>query len=406
MIAIHCRIIAGITFAMKSLEPLILFLKISIMHKYSCIIIFLLFSTYVFAERHKLQVWDKESGISVPYTEISTESGVVAICDENGIVSLEIEENTLYTFSQIGYDSITIDGKRLLRLKRVQLKEQPLHLNEAVVIADIALYDLKRAMDSTSKLIPKTQYMKNYSLHRVECNGELVLEIKAITVARVVKRSLYSTNSGTILVVSEKNGDGDSSTLPADIVEKSNVNKIFFYNNTFMFDTKKDRESFYFTYLNRLDSNTVISYYPKYEDRFGQGRFLLNTENWTIRKFSYYLPENQINSYIEYQRNVKKNQLLNNFAQGYFEYNEFGNTTSLVEQFSFISSDEDDIKWSLFKTFSYEIISKAEYDEYYKKNRDTYPRFRPQSQSVYDLQNINTHIILENSEKFKITIEE
>ena len=362
-----------------------------------------MFSASVFAERHKLQVCDKDSNASVPYVEISTENSIIAICDENGIVWLDIDEKMLYTFSQIGYDPVTIDGKKLLKLKRIQLKEQPMHLSEAVVTADIALYDLKRAMDSTSNLIPKTQYMKNYSLHRVECNGELVLEVKAITVARVIKgKNIGSFNIGSTLVASEKNGEGNSTTLPSDIVDISSINKLFIFINTFLFDTRRVRNDFYFTYLNNLDSNTVISYRRKQGD-FGDGRIFLNKEKWTIYRIIYYLPENEIDRYVEYQRNEKQKQLITTSVLGTWKYNEIGNTTSVLEQSSFISRDDDNIKWSLIKTFSYEVISREEYDRY-RRSKDTYPKFH--DQSAYDLQNLNTHIISENSEKFKMIVEE
>ena len=369
------------------------------MHKYSCIVIFILLSTYVFAEKHKLQVWDKEGGTSVPYAEVSTENGVVAICDEDGVVSFEIDEKTLYTFSQMGYDSITIDGKRLLRLRRVELKEQPMHLNEAVVTADIALYDLKRAMDSTSKLIPKTQYMKNYSLHRVECNGELVLEIKAITVAKVIKEDIASVSMGPILVASERSGDGDLSPFSHSL-KKPFDTRVTFYNNTFVFDVKTNRESYDFTYLNRLDSNAVISFYSKSEDRTQDGRFFLNTKNWTIQKIQHYIPEKKIDKYIASQRDLTKNLLLVNQAIGTLECDDNGNTTSVSEQISFMSRDDNNIEWSLNRVLSYEVISKKEYEEYIK-NRKDYPKFDDRV-FIYGLQDLNTHIISENSEKFKI----
>lgn len=329
---------------------------------------------FTFAQTHSKKVIDMETGLAVPYVTIyNTDKSIVRQSNEDGLFSIEINRDEVYTISQIGYKPVTLTAEQLLSEKSIMMEALRYEMNPVIVSADAALKDIYTAIDSTYKRIkvafPMPFYLRCFKRDEIFLDNTKVLDAKAIIDMKAIR--LRPAGKGAFGYLALKgieticSMDDIQDALP---IQNSPIPAI----NNFLVGFKKQYdEGLTFTRIHSEDNATmIISYQPKssnYESIkksiFASGRFIIDLKTWNIIRIDLTLD----NKAIEYQNKIAatitsaKKMIHEQNCSMYFNSNGMLSKIEQLVRYSLKNKPDESFTWTALQV--YKDISKTDYQQ-------------------------------------------
>jgi hypothetical protein len=318
-------------------------------------------STYAFSQTVTRKVVDSETGLSLPFTTVqSSDNSIALVTNEEGVFSLEIKDNLVFTFSHVGYKRQQISSQQLRSENVIRMEIMPFELSTVVIRVDEALRDIYRAIDSTYKRIPRRPFFQRcFKQEIVRKNGKIVENSRAIIDIKIYR--IFKPGRGEFFGLSLKGLDIhiDGDTI---LDRPSNLIPVSFINQFVSGRQSKSEENLIFTrgYTMDGDSNILISYSPRPDysgDKiYTSGGFTIDRKTWTILKINQFYDSHALIKH----NNCSEKKLLHEYNRSFYFTKE--GIVSKIESKTVYSEKSNPSKiFTMTNTHIYRKSSESEY---------------------------------------------
>jgi hypothetical protein len=246
----------------------------------------------IFAQQPiKIQLIDSETKSGIPYAYIKVLSNnYVVSTDQDGFFSITLKREDSIKISHIAYEPIFTTCEKIQKKVVLEMAELPIELNPIIISAKGAETTLRRAIDSTFKVLSTPMYFTCYRKDQINLCDTLVVEAIAEIFFEVEKLNSQS-HGGEIKsylnnIKVERNPSFHGKIVPdfLPIASDAPINRFI------AGVSKKDDTLLNFFYQEANDSVVIVSFKPKKDfipksnSLLMQGRFIIDKSTWKIKR--------------------------------------------------------------------------------------------------------------------------
>ncbi len=313
---------------------------------------FLVFFLMIFVFNAEAQVKisaklkNEATGLPVPFASILVDgTSIGTTSNEEGCFTICVDswENTDLVITHLSYRSLYLKIAEILDSSEFVMEELPIEINPAIISATAAQDEIFRAIDSTAIGIKKNKYFSIYQWDKIEKDGILLAEAKAVIECNKISINKPGQGAKTIHNISHYSLNV-LDTVFLDFTEFS------FYShaiiNSFGVGNNDDVDSnIVFSKYDQDDTTLVISFRPKSsympikkEDAkegffIMSGQYIIDKRDWRITIYNMAVDKPSINQANIFLEKAKRPKICN-FSQE-MTLSKSGIPTKCSKQYSF-----------------------------------------------------------------------